>query len=68
MDKKHITLKGVVYMPLHSGIRATISTGEKTYLTSQVVAVIELTDERIIFETMNSVYSVTPDNLCALTV
>ena len=58
MDKPHKTLTGCLVSTPCVGERANIYSGDKVYFTSLVVAVHEISKNRAVIETMNTIYTV----------
>lgn len=61
MDKKHTFLRGKIIMPLQPGAKATIAYNGQFILTSPVAAILEVSADRVVIETQNTVYSIAPD-------
>ena len=57
-SKKIILLSGTLLLPLKIGARATILSNEGITRTSTVTAIKQVTQDYIIFETLNSVYRI----------
>ena len=58
MDKPQKTLTGCLISAPCVGERANIYSGDKVYFTSLVVAVHEISKNRAVIETMNTIYTV----------
>ena len=56
--KRKIFLSGVLQTPIRIGERAWINTDGQTILTSVVTQIMEVSAYRVVFETCNSIYSV----------
>lgn len=56
MCKKNISITGSPVYPIVAGASAMIICSNGTTKTSRVVRVIEVTDDKIQFETLNSIY------------
>jgi len=68
MDKKCTFLRGKVIMPLQTGTKATIAYNGQIILTSPVKAILEVSADRIVIETQNTIYSIAPDLAAAYPV
>ncbi len=56
-EKKQVALTGFLTMPLHVGERAWIHHGSQTISTSPVKQILEVSADGVVFETMNTIYS-----------
>ncbi len=56
-EKKSTVLKGVLMSPLTVGRKALVFTQGRPMLTSTVVAIHDVSDERVQFETVNTHYA-----------
>ena len=60
MNKKRTFIQGNIVFPLITGKRAIISHNSQTISTSPVVQILEVSEEKIIIETRNTIYCVAP--------
>ncbi|MDD2981017.1 MAG: hypothetical protein PHN80_13760 [Hespellia sp.] len=55
--KKQVALTGFLVLPLRIGERAFISHGQQSIATSSVQQILEVSNDGIVFETRNTIYS-----------
>lgn len=55
--KNQIALTGFLMLPLRPGERACIRHGKQTISTSAVFRILEVSEDSIVFETCNSIYT-----------
>ena len=60
MNKKITFLQGEIIFPLIAGQRAMINSNAETLHTSRVTRILEISEKRIIIETLNTIYIVAP--------
>ena len=60
MNKKITFLQGEIIFPLIAGQRAMINSNAETLHTSRVARILEISEKRIIIETLNTIYIVAP--------
>jgi hypothetical protein len=61
MSKKQTILEGNVIFPLITGQSTHISYNGQLIRTSAVAAIYEVSENQIVFETRNTIYSVVPE-------
>jgi hypothetical protein len=59
-NKKRTELQGDIIFPLIAGQKARISYNDQMITTSTVVAILEVSEQKIVIETKNTVYCVVP--------
>lgn len=57
-EKKKVALTGFLSLPLRVGERAFINHGSHSIMTSTVKIIVEVSAEGVIFETNNTIYSI----------
>lgn len=60
-NKKCTLIQGTINLPLKTGARARIKYSGETISTSPVEKILEVSAERVVIETQNTVYYVSPD-------